>query len=61
MINPHRALDALVATHGSQIAAAKKLKLSPSYFSDLRHGRRTISDRVLKKLGLCRVVVARDK
>jgi DNA-binding transcriptional regulator YdaS (Cro superfamily) len=50
-------LRALIAEQGSQQAAAKRLGVSGAYVNDLLHGRREFSDRMLKKLGLRRVVV----
>ncbi len=36
---------------GSLRAMAKEMDLTPAYLSDLRHGRRKVSDVVVKKLG----------
>lgn len=41
---------------GSQKAYAKRVGLSESYLSDVLNGRRDISPRILKHLGLERVV-----
>jgi DNA-binding transcriptional regulator YdaS (Cro superfamily) len=53
------ALRALIVAHGSQRAAAKALGISEVYLSDLKHGRRPMSAKVLAKLGLQRIVVQR--
>jgi len=53
---PHAHLQRIVDERGSQAAAAKHLGIAPSYFSDLLRGRRRISDRILRKLGLRRIV-----
>lgn len=36
--------------HGSAIALADQLGVSPSYLSDVRHGKRGIGDEMLQKL-----------
>ena len=51
-------LRALVEARGTQAAAARKLGVSESYFSDLLAGRRAPSARVLALLGLRRAVVS---
>ena len=56
-INPVSVLEALVAEHGTQEAAANALGIAKSYFSDLMHGRRDFSDAILDKLGLRATVV----
>ena len=56
-LNAWDSLAAYVAQAGSQAVAAKELKISPAYMSDLINGRRDISLRMLAKLGLKRVVV----
>ncbi len=60
-VNPRLHLHRLVERLGSQAAAAKSLQLSTSYFSDLLLARRDLSDRVLRKLNLRRVVVREKK
>lgn len=55
----HAALAALIETHGSQTAVAKRLGLSVPYINDLIHGRRLFSDAMLEKLGMRRIVVKR--
>jgi len=49
------------APSGSQAAAAQALGIGPSYFGDLLRGHRNVSDRVLTKLGLRRIVVRKRK
>ncbi len=51
-------LRALVETHGTQRAVAKRLGYSEVYVSDLLAGRRAFSDAMLAKLGLRRTIVA---
>jgi plasmid maintenance system antidote protein VapI len=54
------ALDRLhrfVEQHGTQKAAAKALKITPAYLSDLINMRRDLSKQMLEKLGLRRTVV----
>jgi plasmid maintenance system antidote protein VapI len=57
-IDPRKALDAFVAKHKTQAAAAEVLGVSRPYLSDIINGRRDFSDQILEKLGLRRVVVA---
>jgi DNA-binding transcriptional regulator YdaS (Cro superfamily) len=59
--NPQHHLERLVDELGSQAAAAQALGIGPSYFGDLLRGRRNVSDRVLTKLGLRRIVVRERK
>ena len=59
--NPQRQLERLVDQLGSQTAAAQALGIGPSYFGDLLRGHRNVSDRVLTKLGLRRIVVRKRK
>jgi len=59
--NPQRQLERLVDQLGSQAAAAQALGIGPSYFGDLLRGHRNVSDRVLTKLGLRRIVVRKRK
>lgn len=47
---------ALIAEHGSQDKAAKRLRLSPAYLSDVLNGRREPGDKMLSALKLKRVV-----
>ena len=58
-VNPVKRLRWLVKLHHSQQAAASSLGISPSYFSDLLHGKRDCSERVLDMLSLQRVIVQR--
>lgn len=50
-----------VEVEGSQKAYAKRVGLSESYLSDVLNKRRDISPRILKHLGLERVVYYRRK
>lgn len=50
-------LKALVARTGSQVAAAKHLRCSQPYVSDMLAGRRNFSAVMLEKLGLRRQLV----
>lgn len=56
-INPRETLRVLVGRFETQSDAAASLSVSKQYLNDLLHGRRTFSLRLLKKLGLKRVVV----
>lgn len=58
-VDPVEALRVLVAKHGSQTAAAAALGISVPYINDMLHGKRNVSDEMLDKLGLKRVVVER--
>jgi plasmid maintenance system antidote protein VapI len=59
--NPTDALLAYVDQFPFQRDAAKALKISPAYLSDLVNGRRDITDPLLAKLGLRRVVIKAEK
>ena len=59
--NPQRQMERLVSDLGSQAAAAAALGIGPSYFGDLLRGRRNVSDAVLRKLGLRRIVVRQPR
>lgn len=48
-------LKKLADEKGSQAKAARSLKISPAYFSDMVTGKRAISNQVAKKLGYKRV------
>jgi len=52
-----KALAALVARVGSQRGAAEVLGVSASFVSDMLRNKRRFSERILRKLGLQRVVV----
>jgi len=52
-------LREFVARYGSQIAAARALGISQPYMSDIMNGRRDLSERIMKSLGLERVIVER--
>lgn len=60
-IDPLERFWAVVKQEGNQKRAAAKLGISPVYFGDMLHGRRDISDRMLAKVGLKRIVVPADK
>jgi len=58
-ISNEKALELLrqiIKQEGSQLAAARKLDVSPAYLSDILNGNRSISDQVARKLGYRRVV-----
>jgi hypothetical protein len=57
-IDPLERLRAFVAKYPSQAKAAAALEISGPYLSDLLSGRREISDAILGRLGLRRIVVA---
>ncbi len=59
--NPYEALLAFRAKYRTQTAAAEALGVSVPYFNDMLHMRRDISDNMLAKLGLRRVVVKESK
>lgn len=50
-------LEKLIAQHGSQTAAARKLDISASLLNDIILGKRNISRTVLSKLGFVRVTI----
>jgi plasmid maintenance system antidote protein VapI len=56
-INPAERLQAFVAKYPTQRSAAEALEISGPYLSDLLSGRREISDAILARLGLGRIVV----
>jgi len=60
IVDPKTVLRWLVQLHGTQRDAALTIGISPNYFSDLLHGRRVCSDRILDKLQLRRVIVERE-
>ena len=57
-INPTAALNDFAERFVTNVDAAKELGITPQYLSDLRHGRRDVTNTILKKLGLRRIVVA---
>jgi transcriptional regulator with XRE-family HTH domain len=57
IVDPRSRLRRLVKRCGTQRAAAVKMGISTNYLSDLIHGHRVYSDRILKKLDLRRVIV----
>ena len=60
-ITPEKALESFVARYPTQTAAAKALRISKAYLSDLLSGRRNYSAAVLEKLGLEPVTTFRKK
>ncbi len=56
-VDPIEALRAFVATHQTQRQAAAALGISQAYLSDILNERRDVSETVLEKLGLKRIVV----
>ena len=52
-----RRLRDCVNACGSGVAAARALRISPQYLSDILHERRDPSDRVCRGIGLRRLVV----
>tara|TARA_R110000787_G_scaffold67053_1_gene150295 strand:+ start:797 stop:1000 length:204 start_codon:yes stop_codon:yes gene_type:complete len=59
--NPQRQLERLVRECGSQAAAAAALGIGATYFGDLLRGHRNVSDAILRRLGLRRVIVRRPR
>lgn len=57
IVNPTDELLKVIKKHGSQTAAAKALGISDAYLSDMANGRRDLSDAMLEKLGMKRVVI----
>lgn len=57
-VDAAKRLREVISKEGSQLDAAAKLGIAPSYLGDLLHGRRKFSDAVLGKLGLRRTVIA---
>ncbi len=47
----------IVEEEGSQAAAARRLKISPMYMSDILHGNRGVSPKLAERLGLERRIV----
>lgn len=56
-IDPIKRLKDWVAAYPTMTAAAQAMGISPQYLSDVLKRRRTCSPRVLKKIGLQRVIV----
>ena len=54
--DPLKELQLFVSKHPTQSAAARVLDISEPYLSDMLNGRRDISEPMLDKLGLVRVV-----
>lgn len=57
IVDPIERLQRLTVQHRTQAKAAAFLGITPAYFSDMINGRRNITDSILAKLGLKRVVV----
>ncbi len=53
-------LERCISDAGSQNKAAKRLKVSTAYLSDIINGRREPGDKILDALGLRRVVQYED-
>ena len=58
IIDPRSRRRRLVRRGGTQRAAAVEMGISTNYLSDLIHGHRTCSDRILAKLHLRRIIVS---
>lgn len=56
-VNATDALAQFVAGHKTQRAAAGELGISQVYLSDMLHGKRDVSPKILSQLGLRRAVV----
>lgn len=59
--NPTDALIAYCKRFPRQLDAAAALQITPAYLSDLINGRRDITDPLLAKLGLRRIVVKEQR
>ena len=55
----HQLITSLCDTAGSQAAWAKQHKMSPAYVSDVINRRRGLSKRMLKTLGIERIITYR--
>lgn len=60
-VDPQVELASFLERYPTQNDAAKALGIAAPYLSDLLHGHRGFSDRILKRLGLKRIVVAEKK
>jgi len=58
IVDPRTRLRRLVRRCGTQRAAAAEMGISSNYLSDLIHGHRVCSDRILGKLELRRIIVS---
>jgi hypothetical protein len=58
IVDPRSRLRRLVRRCGTQRAAANEMGISKNYLSDLLHGHRMCSDRILGKLQLRRIIVS---
>lgn len=56
-----RRLAAVIARTGSQKAAARELGVSAAYLNDVVRGRRAMSARLARALGLERVTIYRER
>ena len=56
-VDAHGHLLKFVDQFETQKVAAKALGVTPAYLSDLVNGRRDLSEKILRKLGLKRAVV----
>ena len=56
-VDPLAILHGMVKTLGGQKQLADKLGYKPPYVSDILHGRRNVTDGLLAKIGLKRVIV----
>lgn len=54
-------LQRTVAKHKTKRAAAEALGISPPYLHDLLQGKRDLSDKILKRLGLSREITITSK
>ena len=61
IVDPRSRLRRLVRRCGTQRAAAVEIGISTNYLSDLIHGHRVCSDRILEKLDLRRIIVDRPR
>lgn len=53
-------LKSLAGIEGSQVALAGKMKVAPSYLSDVINGRRDAGPAILEYLGLTRVTTIKE-
>jgi len=58
IVDPRTRLRRLVRRCGTQRAAAAEMGISSNYLSDLIHGHRVCSDRILEKIQLRRIIVS---
>lgn len=60
VVDPMPVLRQFVKTFPSQRHAAAKLGISQQYLTDILHGRRDFSDRILQAVGLQRVIIVTE-